>query len=486
MELVPGVVPGGQIEYHLLQGCCLEANRADVVAFHLDGLRSALPGPPHPHLTVTIEEIRISSQLLRELADHSQVHFSRVPVVLDYLEIILPCLSRSLRDITGHYEDRTLTKENRWRKMYHSMTDEAGGLSLPQRFILYNHFLTLLRELLTRSPNFDLNSLESTRLQVMQLRESRRIPPPPIRIGPGIRPDALLDDMDMTSTIHWAEKIFSLPLPSRTALKHQRSSKSFGPHVPWGHIRMPSDARVLFMRPFNDRQISLSVYISTRERCPYFLLRMYHLGSPWFSLRGAHELCIDRDQSSLQFWRWSPAEGCAKLWASLSFMTWEEMVLLYCCFLSFKARNSLTVQIAPQELSLRGERKLFQARILDDGFRHSLIVYEDITTKGLRLHAAVWDGALRQCPVWTAFVTHQSASSTWMKRVSKYKVRLADIQLYVFCPDYQQQNQRRGTAGAFEICFVSEEASKRFRELFSPPVTESTITIETTEKIEKS
>lgn len=150
MELVPGVVPGGEIEYHLLQGCCLEANRADVVAFHLDGLRSALPGPPHPHLTVTIEEIRISSQLLRELADHSQVHFSRVPVVLDYLEIILPCLSRSLRDITGHYEDRTLTKENRWRKMYHSMTDEAGGLSLPQRFLLYNHFLTLLRELLTR------------------------------------------------------------------------------------------------------------------------------------------------------------------------------------------------------------------------------------------------------------------------------------------------------------------------------------------------
>lgn len=34
---------------------------------------------------------------------------------------------------------------------------------------------------------------------------------------------------------------------------------------------------------------------------------------------------------------------------------------------------------------------------------HSLIVYEDQMTKGLRLHAAVWDGELRQCPVWTAF-----------------------------------------------------------------------------------
>ncbi|KAK7415488.1 hypothetical protein QQX98_005841 [Neonectria punicea] len=480
------LVPGGQIEFQLLQGCCLEANRADVVAFHLDGLRASLPDPPHPHLTVTIEEIRISSQLLRELADNSQIHFSRVPVVLDYLEIILPCLSRSLRDITGHYEDRTLTKENRWRKMYHDMTDEAGGLSLPQRFILYNHFLTLLRELLTRSPNFDLNSLESTRLQVMQLRESRRIPPPPIRVGPVIRPDSLLDDSGITSTIHWAEKIFSLPLPSRTALKHQRPSRSFGPHVPWDHIKMPSDARVLFMRPFNDRQLSLIVYLSPRDRCPYFLLRMYHMGSPWFSLRGAHELCIDRSGSSLQFWRWSASEGRAKLWASLSLMTWEEMTLLYCCFLSFKARNSLTVHVAPQEQTLHGERKLFQARILDDGHRHSLIVYEDILTKGIRLHAAVWDGPLRQCPVWTAFVTHQSASSTWMKRVSKYKIRLADIQLYVFCQNYQQQNQRRGSAGVFEICFVSEEASKRFKELFSPTTTGATLTevTQTTESVQ--
>lgn len=42
-------------------------------------------------------------------------------------------------------------------------------------------------------------------------------------------------------------------------------------------------------------------------------------------------------------------------------------------------------------------------QIIDDGFKHSLIVYEDRETKGMRLHAAVWDGELRQCPVWTAF-----------------------------------------------------------------------------------
>lgn len=38
-----------------------------------------------------------------------------------------------------------------------------------------------------------------------------------------------------------------------------------------------------------------------------------------------------------------------------------ELVLVYCCFLSFKTRNSLTVQVANEDLALWGERKLFQA-----------------------------------------------------------------------------------------------------------------------------
>lgn len=137
------------IEVTLLRGCFLEADRSQVVAYHLEGLRAALL-VQYPHLTVTIDEIRIGSRLLRELGDHAQVHFSRIPVVLDYLEIILPCLSRTLRDITTIYEDNTLSKDNRWRKMYHTLTNEADGLQLPQRFMNYNHFLTLLRELLIR------------------------------------------------------------------------------------------------------------------------------------------------------------------------------------------------------------------------------------------------------------------------------------------------------------------------------------------------
>lgn len=317
--------------------------------------------------------------------------------------------------------------------------------------------------------------MEDARVKIMQLREARNIPPPPLRVGSVVHYETTMDDPSMNPSIHWAEQIFSLPLPSRTALKNVYPSTAFGPHVPWSNIQMPKDVKVLFMRPFNDHQLSLVVYLSPRDEVPYFMLRTYHMGGPWFSVRAAHELCLDRDGGSLQFWQWNESEGCARRWASLCFVTWEELVLLYCTFLSLRARIPYTPQITPTEFSIRGEQKLFQARIVDDGFRHSLIVYRDVVTNGLRLHAAVWDGELVQCPVWTAFVTHQSTSPTWIKRVSRYKIRLTDVQLYVFCQDYRHQNQRRGAAGAFEICFVSEEAAKRFRELFAPPAAASTV-----------
>jgi hypothetical protein len=160
------------------------------------------------------------------------------------------------------------------------------------------------------------------------------------------------------------------------------------------------------------------------------------------------------------------------------------MVLFYCTFLALKARNTLTIQIAPEEYKLHGEKRLFQAQIIDDGYKHSLIVYEDHHTKGIRLHAAVWEGELRQCPVWTAFVTHQSASPTWLTRRSRHRVWLKDVQLYVFCQKYRQSNQRQNKASAFEIYFVSEEASKRFQEVFFPPST-PTITTDSSDGVEK-
>lgn len=86
---------------------------------------------------------------------------------------------------------------------------------------------------------------------------------------------------------------------------------------------MPADSRMLFKRSFDDDKISLMVFLNPANQSPYLLIRTFHQGNPWFSLRGAHELCISREGSALQLKRWSRSEHCSKLWAVLFFLTWE-------------------------------------------------------------------------------------------------------------------------------------------------------------------
>lgn len=162
--------------------------------------------------------------------------------------------------------------------MYNKMTEEAGGLPLPQRFLLYNHFLSLLEQLLTRygvcAPNVAMQSnpdrrpghqvSSSTGLKrsahgfwrcgnkegfVSPLTSSTEeyihtltlcLAPPPMQVGLLVRQElmslAVAQDrvrypqcrlpqgrlLISRQGSHWAEQIFSLPLPSRTALKHLR------------------------------------------------------------------------------------------------------------------------------------------------------------------------------------------------------------------------------------------------------------------------
>ncbi|TKW58660.1 hypothetical protein CTA1_9308 [Colletotrichum tanaceti] len=356
-------------DYRLLQGCCLEAERADIVSISLEGLRMTLPESYGGPINVLVGEMRKCARLLRDLFDLSQMHFNRVPILSSYLQIVLPCLCKTLRDISSFYNDRTVSKDIRWRKMYHKMSQEAGGLPLPQRFTLYNNFLDCLRQLL--------------------------------------------------------------------------------------------------IMPFDEDRLALKTLLNPVDHTSYIFLRTYHLGVPWFSFHGTHELVIGREDSCLQLKRWSVSERAPKIWASLSFKTWEELTLFHCTFVSLKARNTMTVDMNAREFKLSGEKKTFQAQIIDDGYQHSLVVYQDIATQSFRLHAMVWDGVLRLCPVWTAFVTHQSASPTWLQRKSRNRVWLKDIHLYVFCQEYRQQNQRKGDAGAFEISFVSESGAALFPGAFS-------------------
>lgn len=455
-------------EMQLFQSCCREAERAAIVAMALDQLREALPESFHSHLIALAGGVRDSSRRLRDLANHPQPHVERVPLVLNYLDILLPCLSHTLNDIMSYYEDRTLTREHRWRKMYNKMTEEAGGIPLPQRFVLYNNFLVMLGYLLDRSPSFDPNTLETLRGHLLELREKRGISPLPHQAGPFSPADIVSSLITHTDpNAHWAEQIFSLPLASRTVLKHVKPSKACGPFFRRDQLPIPPEPKVLFRRAFDNDKTSVAACLNPIDQGPYLLIRSLQGDVAWFSSYGVHELCIGREGSALQLKRWSRSEQCSKLWAAFYFITWEEMVLFYCTFVALKARNMLTVQIHPSEFQIQREKRLFQAQIVDDGYKHSLVVYEDQQTHGVRLHAAVWDGELKQCPVWTAFVTAQSQSSVWISRRSKHRVWLRNIKLYVFCKNYRQEVQRQNKSNAFEIYFVTEQGASKFKEVFS-------------------
>ncbi|PHH73581.1 hypothetical protein CDD82_5381 [Ophiocordyceps australis] len=313
----------GQVGAHLLRGCCLEAQRSDSVSRQLNTLSSALGDCAKSHLASIVQEIATGARLLRELADLSQIHLNRVPLILNPLNVVLPCLSRSLRDIATHCADKSLSRSNRWRLLHCTMVNETGGLSLLRRFDTYNQFFASIRGLLIRSSDFDVIKSEKLSSTIMHLREARGIPSPSIQIEPLGHFD-VRDSLDNQSKIHWAERIFSLNLPSRTALVgRQLCSKSFGPHHPWGFLKIPTNSKVLLRRSFNDDQLSLIIYRDAEDQSACLLIRVFEQGIPWFSMRGVHELCIERDRSSLHLKRWSFSEGHSKAWAVLCFTTWE-------------------------------------------------------------------------------------------------------------------------------------------------------------------
>ena len=147
----PGGIPGdgGRIAL-LLGGCYSEAMAANMVAGCVDNLRSFLAEPLHPLMMALSDEMRKCGTVFLRLLEQTRTHPSRVPVLLDYLDMLLPCFQKSVNDIRTYYEDKTKTKEIRWRTMYHKMTDEAGGMQLPQRFTLYHQFLLLMSHMLIR------------------------------------------------------------------------------------------------------------------------------------------------------------------------------------------------------------------------------------------------------------------------------------------------------------------------------------------------
>lgn len=283
----------------------------------------ALAHSLHGSMILIIEEIWQSGRILRELADRGHVHVSRVPIVANHLNVVLPCLSKSLRDIAGYYDDKTVTRELRWRKMFHEMKKEAD-MELLQRFQLYNAFLSLLVILLARERAQDRVQLDLLRARIMALRERQGLPAPTQSPATELAVVPLAREKP-----HWAEAVFAAPPSSHTDMREPLRSQARGPFVPAvggaGGARLPDAAKVLVRRSFDGDRVGLTamIILNAANGGPYFVLRVYAGGAQFFSYRGIHEICVQQVGNSLRLKRWSHSIQGPKLWAVLSFVTWE-------------------------------------------------------------------------------------------------------------------------------------------------------------------
>ncbi|TRX98924.1 hypothetical protein FHL15_000266 [Xylaria flabelliformis] len=401
----------------VLDGCCVEAERADRVGFCLQGLRNALPEHLHPHLTAVIDQLQVTSQLLRDLADKSQVHLSQVPVMIDYLNVILPCLCRTLRDIMGYYEDKFLSKEHRWRTMYHIMSNELPGTTLPARFVMYNQFLGLLNFMLTRDPNFDVNAMEALRLRILQLRDARKIDPPsPIRTDL-VRRDTALDFWKQETVrrviaglrnpidlgrILIGPKLYS-PSPCHPGENSENAANRMGHLNPF-----PDNVKILVKRTFDNDRVSVMVFLREADQLPFILVRTRTaIGEPWVSIRPIDNLTIERESTSvLHLTYWNAIERRKKAWASLSFLTWEVTLLTTDLIIAWSSLKTFTRKVA---------------------------VY-----------------------------------TSYPEMVRSRDVLSGQLSVYSFCDEYRPHHQRRGRMGAFQIKFAHATAATRFKQLFNP------------------
>jgi len=141
-------------------------------------------------------------------------------------------------------------------------------------------------------------------------------------------------------------------------------------------------------------------------------------------------------------------------------------VLFWCTFMALKWRCTAEIDEASYELNR--EELQFRATILDDRYTHSLSVYRDNSCRGVRMAATAYDGSIRRCPIWTAFITHVCEVPGWLKRRGK-KVYISVIHVTTFSTDYQYRHQLSGPRREFMLEFCHREGARNFERIFTLP-----------------
>jgi hypothetical protein len=132
-----------------LSGCWREAERADKTAEGLIRLRTILDLEFYDQISAVLREVETTSRLLRDLYDLFPIYRSRVPIIVYYLNVILPSLQRTLKEMKLYLEHENLPARAQWSLMSDRL-NQQGGMTLAARFVMYVELLVQLVRLLSR------------------------------------------------------------------------------------------------------------------------------------------------------------------------------------------------------------------------------------------------------------------------------------------------------------------------------------------------
>ena len=147
-------------------------------------------------------------------------------------------------------------------------------------------------------------------------------------------------------------------------------------------------------------------------------------------------LDVEREGPFLKFFRVTAKQRSQGLWCCLRFKSYEQLVLFFCTFLALRSQDNGQPMRQIEDWRLGREEVIFQCNIVDDQFKHRLMLLRDRDSGGIRLQASIARGEMKNMPVWTAFITYQIHSPRWMKRSGGKVVLLADLYRYIFDTEY--------------------------------------------------
>ncbi len=130
-------------------GCWQEARRADKVADHLLRIRSEVDLEYYDNITAVLRNVESASRLLRDLYDLFPIYKPRVPIIVYYLNVCLPSLCQTMREMMLFLDNQSLPPNRQWILMYERLTDQ-GAMGLPTRFIMFVDLLVQLVRLLSK------------------------------------------------------------------------------------------------------------------------------------------------------------------------------------------------------------------------------------------------------------------------------------------------------------------------------------------------